>query len=199
MFHSVGDDDGDDGDDDDGDDDRMMMTMTMTMTMTTMMMTMKITAMMMMMITAMMVMMMMMMVVVMVTMMLMMVMVMVMTMTITTTTTMMMMITAMMVMMMMMMMMMKSTFWDRNIDKIVQGIVFGEFCRARECLLRWLPPVLHFPESLNFTKGFLTHHDGLVPVVARWCYNSFYLLNSCAPNINFVSMATIQRSKYTLY
>ena len=66
-------------------------------------------------------------------------------------------------------------------------------------LLRWLPPVLHFPESLNFTKGFLTHHDGLAPVVARWCYNSFYLLNSCAPNINFVSMATIQRSKYTLY
>ena len=39
--------------------------------------------------------------------------------------------------------------------------------------LRWLPPVLHFPESLNFTKGFLTHHDGLVPVVARWCYSSF--------------------------
>ena len=39
--------------------------------------------------------------------------------------------------------------------------------------LRWLPPVLHFPESLNFTKGFLKHHDGLVPVVARWCYNSF--------------------------
>ena len=65
--------------------------------------------------------------------------------------------------------------------------------------LRWLPPVLHFLESLNFTKGFLTHHDGLEPVVARWCYNSFYLLNSCAPNINFVSMATIQRSKYTLY
>ena len=65
--------------------------------------------------------------------------------------------------------------------------------------LRWLSPVLHFPESLNFTKGFLTHHDGLVPVVARLCYNSFYLFNSCAPNINFVSMATIQRSKYTLY
>ena len=40
-------------------------------------------------------------------------------------------------------------------------------------VLRWLPPVLHFPESLNFTKGFLTHHDGLVPFVARWCYNSF--------------------------
>ena len=65
--------------------------------------------------------------------------------------------------------------------------------------LRWLPPVLHFPESLNFTKGFLAHHDGLVPVLASWCYNSFYLLNSCAPNINFVSMATIQRPKYTLY
>ena len=41
-------------------------------------------------------------------------------------------------------------------------------------ILRWLPPVLHFPESLNSTKGFLTHHDGLVPVVARWCYNSFF-------------------------
>ena len=39
--------------------------------------------------------------------------------------------------------------------------------------LRWLPSVLHFPESLNFTKGFLAHHDGLVPVLARWCYNSF--------------------------
>ena len=39
--------------------------------------------------------------------------------------------------------------------------------------LRWLPPVLHFPEPLNFTKGFLAHHDGLVPVLARWCYNSF--------------------------
>ena len=75
-----------------------------------------------------------------------------------------------------------------------------EVCMRRLYVsLRWLPPVLHFPESLNFTKGFLTHHDGLVPVVARWCYNSFYLLNSCAPNINFVSMATIQRSKYTLY
>ena len=39
--------------------------------------------------------------------------------------------------------------------------------------LRWLPPVLHFPEPLNFTKGFLAHYDGLVPVLARWCYNSF--------------------------
>ena len=39
--------------------------------------------------------------------------------------------------------------------------------------LRWLPPVLHFPEPLNFTKGFLAHHDGLVPVLARWCYSSF--------------------------
>ena len=39
--------------------------------------------------------------------------------------------------------------------------------------LRWLPLVLHFPEPLNFTEGFLTHHDGLVPVLARWCYNSF--------------------------
>ena len=39
--------------------------------------------------------------------------------------------------------------------------------------LRWLPPVLHFPEPLNFTKGFLAHHDGLVPVLARWCYNGF--------------------------
>ena len=28
--------------------------------------------------------------------------------------------------------------------------------------LRWLPPVLHFPEPLNFTKGFPAHHDGLV-------------------------------------
>ena len=42
-----------------------------------------------------------------------------------------------------------------------------------ELELRWLPPVLHFPEPLNFTKGFLAHHDGLVPVLARWCYNSF--------------------------
>ena len=66
-------------------------------------------------------------------------------------------------------------------------------------LLRWLPPVWHFSESLNFTKSFLTHHDGLVPVVAKWFYNSFYLLNSCAPNTNFVSMATIQRPKYTQY
>ena len=65
--------------------------------------------------------------------------------------------------------------------------------------LRWLPPVLHFPEPLNFTKGFLAHYDGLVPVLARWCYNSFQLLNSCTPNINFVTMATIQRPKYTLY
>ena len=40
-------------------------------------------------------------------------------------------------------------------------------------VLRWLPPVLHFPEPLNFTKGFLAHYDGLVPVLARWCYNSF--------------------------
>ena len=39
--------------------------------------------------------------------------------------------------------------------------------------LRWLPPVLHFPEPLNFTKDYLAHHDGLVPVLARWCYNSF--------------------------
>ena len=39
--------------------------------------------------------------------------------------------------------------------------------------LRWLPPVLHFPEPLNFTKGFLAHYDGLVPVLARWCNNSF--------------------------
>ena len=79
------------------------------------------------------------------------------------------------------------------------GIYWRLTSAARAIRLRWLPPVLHFPESLNFTKGFLTHHDGLVPVVVRWCYNSFYLLNSCAPNINFVSMATIQRSKYTLY
>ena len=40
-------------------------------------------------------------------------------------------------------------------------------------ILRWLPPVLHFLEPLNFTKGFLAHHDGLMPVLARWCYNSF--------------------------
>ena len=32
---------------------------------------------------------------------------------------------------------------------------------------------LHFSEPLNFTKGYLTHHDGLVPVLARWYYNSF--------------------------
>ena len=44
---------------------------------------------------------------------------------------------------------------------------------AKMDVLRWLPPVLHFPEPLNFTKGFLAHHDGLVPVLARWCYNSF--------------------------
>ena len=72
-------------------------------------------------------------------------------------------------------------------------------CTNQEIGLRWLPPVLHFPEPLNFTKSFLAHHDGLVPVVARWCYNSFWLLNSCTPNRNFVSMATIQRPKYTLY
>ena len=65
--------------------------------------------------------------------------------------------------------------------------------------LRWLPPVLHFPEPLNFTKGCLAHHDGLVAVLARWCYNSFYFLNSCTPIRNFVSMVTIQRPKYTLY
>ena len=65
--------------------------------------------------------------------------------------------------------------------------------------LRWLPPVLHFPEPMNFTKGFLAHYDGLVPVLARWCYNSFKLLNSCTSNLNFVTMATIQRPKYTLY
>ena len=76
---------------------------------------------------------------------------------------------------------------------VTPNIAMIDFC------LRWLPPVLHFPESLNFTKGFLAHYDGLVPVVTRWRYNSFYLLNSCAPNINFVSMATIQRPKYTLY
>ena len=40
-------------------------------------------------------------------------------------------------------------------------------------VLRWLPPVLHFPEPLNFTKVFLAHHDGLVPVLARLSYNSF--------------------------
>ena len=39
-------------------------------------------------------------------------------------------------------------------------------------VLRWLPPVLHFPEPLNFTKGFLVYHDRLVPVLASWCYNS---------------------------
>ena len=33
--------------------------------------------------------------------------------------------------------------------------------------------MLHFPEPLNFRKGFLAHHDGLVPVLANWCYNSF--------------------------
>ena len=40
-------------------------------------------------------------------------------------------------------------------------------------MLRWLPPVLHFLEPLNFTKGFLAHHDGLLQVLARWCYKSF--------------------------
>ena len=40
-------------------------------------------------------------------------------------------------------------------------------------VLRWLPPVLHFLEPLNFTKDFLAHHDGLLPVLARSCYNSF--------------------------
>ena len=34
--------------------------------------------------------------------------------------------------------------------------------------LRWLPPVLRFPEPLNFTKGFLAHHDGLVPAYNRF-------------------------------
>ena len=32
----------------------------------------------------------------------------------------------------------------------------------KEGRLRWLPPVLHFAEPLNFTKGILIHHDGLV-------------------------------------
>ena len=35
-------------------------------------------------------------------------------------------------------------------------------------ILRWLRPVLHFLEPLNFTKGFLAHHDGLLPVLAKW-------------------------------
>ena len=46
-------------------------------------------------------------------------------------------------------------------------------CKFCAGALRWLPPVLHFPEPLNFTKGFLAHNDGLVPVLAGWCYNSF--------------------------
>ena len=40
-------------------------------------------------------------------------------------------------------------------------------------VLKVAPTVLHFPEPLNFTKGVLAHHDGLVPAVASWCYNSF--------------------------
>ena len=44
---------------------------------------------------------------------------------------------------------------------------------SHQTCLRFLPPVLHFSEPLNFTKGFLAHYDGLVPVLARWCYNSF--------------------------
>ena len=50
--------------------------------------------------------------------------------------------------------------------------IMESILRLFSCL-RWLPPVLHFPEPLNFTKGFLAHYDGLVPVLARWCYNSF--------------------------
>ena len=54
----------------------------------------------------------------------------------------------------------------------------SDFCSPSTAIslsrpLRWLPPVLHFPEPLNFTKGSLAHYDGLVPVLARWCYNSF--------------------------
>ena len=51
--------------------------------------------------------------------------------------------------------------------------VYCQVLCASHASLRWLPPVLHFPEPLNFTKGFLSHYDGLVPVLARWCYNSF--------------------------
>ena len=54
-----------------------------------------------------------------------------------------------------------------------QGLGHGRYIALKALVLRWLPPVLHFPEPLNFTKGFLAHYDGLVPVLARWCYNSF--------------------------
>ena len=61
--------------------------------------------------------------------------------------------------------------WDLKTSKIgsFKNYVAEHIVR----LLRWLPPVLHFLEPLNFTKGFLAHHDGLLPVLARWCYNSF--------------------------
>ena len=49
------------------------------------------------------------------------------------------------------------TFWDKHFWMVLVHLK-----------LRWLPPVLHFPEPLNFTKGFLAHYDGLVPVLARW-------------------------------
>ena len=39
--------------------------------------------------------------------------------------------------------------------------------------LRWLPPVLHFPEQLKLTKGFLAHYDGLVTVFVSWCYKNY--------------------------
>ena len=42
-----------------------------------------------------------------------------------------------------------------------------------KCTTLWLPPVLHLPEPLNFTKGFLVHHDRLVSFLARLSYNNF--------------------------
>ena len=63
--------------------------------------------------------------------------------------------------------------WIAALSEAEVGLsgVADSFLKAAH--LRWLPPVLHFPEPLNFTKGFPAHHDGLVRVLARWCYNSF--------------------------
>ena len=57
--------------------------------------------------------------------------------------------------------------------QVMQNDAWQKHCCVALQFLRWLPPVLHFPEPLNFTKGFLAHQYGLVLVLARWCYNSF--------------------------
>ena len=61
---------------------------------------------------------------------------------------------------------------DTSVDELVM-VTQIIYYHHNTVHLRWLPPVLHFLEPLNFTKGFLAHHDGLLPVLARWCYNSF--------------------------